>query len=77
MALNKLSTNTIEYNGIEFEATYDYEPYEPDTWSTPGCPSRAIIDKLHHKGVDFTEFLESFADMDEIENLILEKRWER
>jgi len=34
------------YNEYEIEVDYDYEPYEPSTWTYPGCSEAVYINAV-------------------------------
>lgn len=50
---------TYEYEGIEFEIDYDFEPEEPATRDCPGADASCILNSVKHAGDEFVDILSS------------------
>jgi len=74
-------TETINYNGIEFEVEFDYSPaedcvmYYSDMSGYPGAPAEVEIISIKHANEDFFDFLDEIVPcwIDKVEELILDK----
>ena len=70
---------TIEFNGVEFDVKFYYEPaermvmYYPDGTGHPGSPANVELEEITHQGTDFFELLDAANMIEKIENLILEQ----
>ena len=48
---------TYDYEGIEFEIDYDYEPEESATHDCPGADAMVALNSVKHHGDEFVDIL--------------------